>query len=186
MRFERVVPRKRRNERLYDCVIDTKGVLWIAGSRGLLAVKAGHGTRYTKRQGLRDDWLELVAQAPDGVIWISYYDGSGTSRLAFTGDVPEVKRYGSPDALHSNAISFIAFDRARRTWNRDGRRRGGFRPTLAVFSARRTGGCGTTALFARSSPTRTDRCGLRPARACRIFASLARDPLNRQPYLSHR
>jgi len=59
---------------------DSKGTLWAGTTAGLVRLRDGAHTIFTKKDGLADDWVTSLDEAPDGALWISTMRG-GIARM---------------------------------------------------------------------------------------------------------
>jgi diguanylate cyclase (GGDEF)-like protein len=60
---------------------DREGRIWIAGSSGLFEFHQGRWTRFGKQDGLLDDSLGGMVEAPDGSLLVCYRDSLGVTCL---------------------------------------------------------------------------------------------------------
>ena len=117
MKFEsQVLPLSSSIETFGQMLIDSKGCWWFAGSAGLLRKQGDHWTRFTTRDGLRNDALDTLAETPDGAIWIGYLDALGISRLTFDRGKPLVQHYSERNGLKSDEVAALATDKRGWLW----------------------------------------------------------------------
>ncbi len=96
-----------------DLLMDDRGTVWIASSRGLARFD-GKGWRILGvRDGLESPDLGVVSQA-QGAIWIGYRDALGMTRLQ--GDALTPSHITVQDGLHSNQVYAIQPDHKGRLW----------------------------------------------------------------------
>ena len=96
-----------------DVVVDERGLVWIASSRGLARFD-GNGWRVlTAKDGLKSSDLGVVAEA-QGAIWIGYRDALGMSRLQIPGNT--LMHISMENGLHSDQVYAIAPDHKGRVW----------------------------------------------------------------------
>src|SRR5205085_11013802 len=87
LHFKRVaVPFSDANENMYQPMVDSRGWLWVPGSRGLACLRNGQWKRYLVEDGLKSNATYNVADASDGSIWVAYAEPFGVSRMVFHGD----------------------------------------------------------------------------------------------------
>jgi signal transduction histidine kinase/CheY-like chemotaxis protein/streptogramin lyase len=116
-RFERLaLPFSAAAEEIHAVSMDPQGRFWMAGTQGLLKLENNRWERYTTKDGLYADSLELVTASPDGTIWLGYQSAAGASRLDFLGDRPRVRRFSQANGLRSDELASIVVDSAGWTW----------------------------------------------------------------------
>jgi diguanylate cyclase (GGDEF)-like protein len=96
-----------------DLLIDDRGVIWIASSRGLARFDGKNWRILTVRDGLESPDLDVVSQA-QGSIWVGYRDALGMTRLQGTTLTPS--HITVQDGLHSNQVYAIKPDQKGRLW----------------------------------------------------------------------
>ena len=96
-----------------DIQIDSRGVIWIASSRGLARFDGKDWRILSVRDGLESPDLDVVSEA-QGAIWISYRDALGMTRLR--GDALTPTHITVQDGLRSNQIYAIKPDQKGRIW----------------------------------------------------------------------
>jgi signal transduction histidine kinase/CheY-like chemotaxis protein/streptogramin lyase len=94
---------------------DSQGRWWMTSSQGLLKLDHGRWERYTTRDGLRSDDLQLLATGPDAV-WIGYEHSLGATRLDFAGGHPRAQQFSEANGLESDELSSILVDAEQWTW----------------------------------------------------------------------
>jgi diguanylate cyclase (GGDEF)-like protein len=114
LRFDRMdIPGISSRAFFRDLLIDDRGVVWIASSRGLARFD-GKGWRVlTVRDGLESPDLGVVSQA-QGSIWIGYRDALGMTRLQ--GDALIPSHITVQEGIHSNQVYAIKPDQKGRLW----------------------------------------------------------------------
>ncbi len=111
VRFERQNPALSDPQEVFShCLVARGGVLWLAGSRGLLRKNGAQWTRFTERDGLESNQVDMVAEAPDGALWISYSSALGVSRLTFRPEGLRIEHFRVGKGLGSDDIAFLQFD----------------------------------------------------------------------------
>lgn len=96
-----------------DILVDDRGVVWIASSRGLARFDGKSWRILTVRDGLESPDLDVVSQA-EGSIWVGYRDALGMTRLQ--GDALTPSHITVQEGLHSNQIYAIKPDQKGRLW----------------------------------------------------------------------
>ncbi len=97
---------------------DSLGRIWVCGNSGLARYADGQWTRFTTKDGLKDDMVAQVAEDGDGSIWVGYRDAYGLTHLTFTGagDRPQVEHVNSTNGLESDKTLFLGRDRRGWLW----------------------------------------------------------------------
>ena len=117
MRFERQIPPlSDPSEIFYDVSTDDRGTLWMAGSQGLLRYENNQWTRFTSRDGLKNDDIDMIAPAADGSLWLAYRESLGVARLTFAGGRLQIQGFDKRRGLHADDISFLSSDKRNRVW----------------------------------------------------------------------
>jgi signal transduction histidine kinase/CheY-like chemotaxis protein len=125
MRFEQVrPPGTDPTEGFYSVLADRQGRIWVAGDFGLARLADGEWTRFTTRDGLKDNIVVQVAEDPDGSIWIGHRDAYGLTHLIFPGEhaKPRVEHITAAASLsaagapRSDKSLFLGFDAAGDLW----------------------------------------------------------------------
>src|ERR1051326_2756628 len=95
---------------------DVRGRLWVAGSPGLHFLQDGRWTTLTTRDGLRQDQVTHIAEAPDRSIWITYRDPIGISRISFESGHISIRHIDTKDGLRPAKPYFLRFDHRGWLW----------------------------------------------------------------------
>ena len=103
-------------ELFFDLLRTRDGELWAAGRYGLARLRDGAWTRWTARDGLRDDFLLSLDEAGDGGIWIAYREPLGVSELHWAGGAPAWRHYARADGLRHDQATFVRADALGRVW----------------------------------------------------------------------
>lgn len=65
-----------RFEYVKDLLVDQKGVLWIAHTKGLTSYDGRRFTTFTTREGLPDDRVNCICQDSQGRLWVGTWSGA--------------------------------------------------------------------------------------------------------------
>ena len=109
-------PGSRLGESFFECLLDRRGRVWAPGSLGLALFDHGTWRRLTVRDGLKDSRVRVVAEAPDGAIWIGYTSNVGITRLVEAGTGLQITHFTSENGLKSNNIYSLGFDKGGGLW----------------------------------------------------------------------
>jgi signal transduction histidine kinase/ligand-binding sensor domain-containing protein/CheY-like chemotaxis protein len=103
-------------ERFLMTLDDSRGRIWVCGDLGLARYADGRWTRFTTKDGLKDNMVGQVAEDADGSIWVGYRDAYGLTHLTFTGDRVQVEHFNSTNGLESDKTLFLGRDRRGWLW----------------------------------------------------------------------
>lgn len=113
-RFERMdIPGIPSRAFFRDVLVDDRGLVWVASSRGLARFDGKDWKIFAVRDGLESLDLGVVSQA-QGSIWIGYRDALGMTRLQGANLTPS--HLTVQDGLHSNQVYAIKSDQKGRLW----------------------------------------------------------------------
>jgi len=126
-RFEQVpLPGTTSSEGFLMTLQDSRGYLWACGDFGLARYADGLWTRFTTKDGLKDNMVAHVAEDSDGSLWVGYRDAYGLTHLTFTGtnvpafaggsDHPQVEHVNTGNGLESDKTLFLGRDRSGWLW----------------------------------------------------------------------
>jgi PAS domain S-box-containing protein len=90
---------------------DAQGTLWAGTTGGLVRLRDGAYTLFTKADGLSDNWVTSLAEAPDGALWISTMRG-GLTRLK----EGQFTRYTTAQGLPDNQALSVLRDGQGNLW----------------------------------------------------------------------
>ena len=115
-RFEQLIPGGEGDEAFYGVIQDRDGSFWAAGSQGLLRWSDGVWTRFSTKDGLRDNAVAYLAEEDDGHIWIGYLEAFGLSRFRWKSGRFEWEHFSQTNSLSSNKTFFVRSDGQGRIW----------------------------------------------------------------------
>ena len=95
---------------------DSRGRVWACGDQGLARLADGEWTRFTTRDGLKDNMVAQAAEDADGSFWIGYRDAFGVSHLTFNGEHARFEHFNSTNALKSDKTLFLRGDSRGWLW----------------------------------------------------------------------
>jgi len=99
---------------IYVIYEDRRGSLWIGAQKGgLIRIKQGEFTRFTKEQGLGSDAIRCIYQDSTGMLWIGT-DGGGLNRLDPKTEI--LTRYTTEDGLTSDIMAAFYEDPQGTLW----------------------------------------------------------------------
>jgi diguanylate cyclase (GGDEF)-like protein len=103
-------------EIFFDLLVERSGVLWAAGRHGLARFDGREWKRWTRADGLRDDFLLSLAEDGAGALWIGYRDAHGVSIATFDGDHPRFEHLDRRQGLRHDQVTFVRRDALGRIW----------------------------------------------------------------------
>jgi signal transduction histidine kinase/CheY-like chemotaxis protein/streptogramin lyase len=97
---------------------DSHGRMWACGDMGLARYADGRWTRFTTKDGLKDNMVAHVSEDEDGSIWVGYRGAYGLTHLTFSGtdDHPRVEQVNASNGLQSDKTLFLSRDRRGWLW----------------------------------------------------------------------
>ena len=117
LRFEREwPPGTDEDERFNTLLEDHEGRIWAAGSRGLARLESGRWTRFTSRDGLKDNGIYQLAETRDGSLWIGYGEALGITRVTFPDGRLALQHFDRTNGLRSDKAISLAVDTSDRVW----------------------------------------------------------------------
>ena len=115
--FERQEPPKTNpKESFRQALFDRRGRLWVGGDYGLAMYDRGTWRRYTALDGLKDARPGILAEGPDGAIYMSQFGSPGISRIDEAGGAIKVTHLDLKDGPDSRLIFSLGFDRSGALW----------------------------------------------------------------------
>jgi len=93
------------------------GEYWVGCEKGLLHGVGGKWGLIDHRQGLRDDWVESLACARDGALWLGYHGSFGVTRLAWNDGRMSARNFDRASGLQSDLVYALFFDTQGQLWD---------------------------------------------------------------------
>ncbi len=93
------------------------GELWVACQNGLYHNVHGDWRRYTRQDGLKDNWISALALGPKGELWVSYHGALGLSRLWCQHGRLVLEHFDRSSGLKSELAYALFFDVAGKLWS---------------------------------------------------------------------
>ena len=115
-RFERVQIPGQNTRIVLAILVDSRGMVWISNSAGVSRLENGRWRQFKTADGLLEDNVTYLTEAPDHAVWVGYRDPVGISRLAFDGDRLYARHFGPRDGLPAARTYFLRFDRRGWLW----------------------------------------------------------------------
>jgi signal transduction histidine kinase/streptogramin lyase len=116
-RFERCEPEK-PGARFSANEVETgaDGAVWVSTYQGLLRFDGRQWRVFNEASGLRSTLIANLTRAPDGGIWLTYFDPQGISLVRFEGGRLLVQHFDHRNGLPGDQVDFVAVDSAGRVW----------------------------------------------------------------------
>jgi signal transduction histidine kinase/CheY-like chemotaxis protein len=93
----------------WTVTLASDGTVWAAGAQGLLSIREGRTTLYTKKDGLLADGV-FVCQPANGDVWIAYDAHQGITRLHWEGGRLQLKHYRTGNEYRADRVYSMAAD----------------------------------------------------------------------------
>ncbi|HVQ54044.1 MAG TPA: diguanylate cyclase [Thermoanaerobaculia bacterium] len=95
---------------------DPAGTLYAASKQGILRLTGPSPRKFTREDGLREDYLSSIAFASDGSAVVAYRESIGAARVIIEGDRVTVKPMDVTTGLISNKVVLLGRDAAGALW----------------------------------------------------------------------
>ncbi len=115
-RFERVQHPAENSKIVLAILVDSRGMVWMSNSAGLSRFENGRWRQFKTADGLLQDNVTYLTEAPDHAVWVGYRDPVGISRLEFDGQRLRARHFGPRDGLPAARTYFLRFDRRGWLW----------------------------------------------------------------------
>ena len=115
-KLEAVSLGKERPDGVRGFAEDSQGVLYAASKQGLLRLTGGAPRKFTRLDGLRQDFLSSIAFAADGSLVIAYREPIGAEKVVVEGDRITVHPITTASGLVSNKVVLVGQDAAGALW----------------------------------------------------------------------
>ncbi|MEO8670477.1 MAG: two-component regulator propeller domain-containing protein [Tahibacter sp.] len=118
LHFERVaLPEGTPLEYMSDVRQDAAGRIWAAGQRGLAMRENGLWRRFTRKDGLRRDYVAYALPTSDGDLLVAYFDPLGIARVRYeNGTFSVLDHLDSSTTQSADKVFIVGKDSQHRTW----------------------------------------------------------------------
>jgi signal transduction histidine kinase/DNA-binding response OmpR family regulator/ligand-binding sensor domain-containing protein len=103
---------------VWEVMRDSRGLLWLGTGMGMCRFEPGMGCAalYQRTDGLADNYLLDITEAPDGNLWIG--NATGFSRARFDGpdDVPELRWFTAENGFTGRMVHAVLEDHHGNAW----------------------------------------------------------------------
>ncbi len=120
-RFQRVTVGRERPDAVRGFAEDPSGVLYAASKQGLLRLSGPRPRRFTRQDGLHEDFISSIAAASDGSLVLAYRESIGGARVIVQDDRITVRPIGVETKLVSDKFVLVGRDLAGALWIGTGR-----------------------------------------------------------------
>ncbi|MEP6994127.1 MAG: diguanylate cyclase [Acidobacteriota bacterium] len=114
-RFERVSIGRDKPDGVRGFAEDAAGTLFAASKQGLLRL-TGAPRKYTRSDGLRENFLSSIAVAADGSLVVAYREPIGAEKIVFHGDRIAAYPINTSTGLISNKVVLVGKDSSGVLW----------------------------------------------------------------------
>jgi signal transduction histidine kinase len=115
-RFERVQLPGENAKIILAILVDSRGLVWVSNSAGVTRLENGRWRQFKTADGLLQNNVTYLTEAPDHAVWVGYRDPIGISRLEFDGDRLRTRHFGPKHGLPAARTYFLRFDRRGWLW----------------------------------------------------------------------
>ncbi|MFY9551565.1 MAG: two-component regulator propeller domain-containing protein, partial [Thermoanaerobaculia bacterium] len=115
-RFERVAMGQERPDGVRGFAEDPSGVLYAASKQGLLRLTGPRPRRFTRQDGLREDFLSSIALASDGSLVLAYRESIGAAKVIVQDERITVRPIDLSMGLVSNKVVLVGRDATGALW----------------------------------------------------------------------
>ncbi len=113
--LERVSIGKEKPDGVRGFVEDSAGTLYAASRQGILRL-TGAPRKFTRLDGLRQDFVSSIALAADGSLVVAYREPIGAEKVVVQGDRLTVRPISTKTGLVSNKVVLVGKDAAGALW----------------------------------------------------------------------
>jgi signal transduction histidine kinase/CheY-like chemotaxis protein len=97
-------------------LVDHAGNVWASGTNGLARFNGNNWTRFTTGDGLLSKHTNLLREAPDNSIWISYREPVGVSRLEIEAGRLKIRHFSTAQGLRSDKVYSLGISSEGAIW----------------------------------------------------------------------
>ena len=99
-----------------DIEFASNGDIWVGLEKGLAQYHDGKWRVYTKKDGLKSDYIRCVAEDKQGNIWVGYRMPLGFAKITKKDANWDVRHFDSSSGMGSNSIFFLKVDSRGWIW----------------------------------------------------------------------
>jgi diguanylate cyclase (GGDEF)-like protein len=116
VRLERVSVGKEKPDGVRGFAEDPSGVLYAVSKQGILRLAGAPPRRFTRADGLREDFVSSIAFAADGSLVVAYREPIGAEKIVLDGDRLTVHPITTATGLVSNKVVLVGRDASGALW----------------------------------------------------------------------
>ena len=114
--FERVTLPEDNAKVILAILADSRGRVWASTSAGVHLLENGRWRQLKRADGLLNDNVTYLTEAPDHAVWVGYRDPIGISRLELDGGRLSARHFGPKDGMWAAKTYFLRFDSRGWLW----------------------------------------------------------------------
>ena len=115
-RFERVTLGKDKPDGVRGFAEDSSGTLFAVSKQGILRLTGEAPRKFTRLDGLRQDFVSSIAFASDGSLVVAYREPIGAAKVILQGDKLTVRPISTSTGLVSNKVVLVGRDATGALW----------------------------------------------------------------------
>ena len=115
-RFQRVSLGREKPDGVRGFAEDPSGVLYAASKQGILRLTGPSPRKFTRTDGLREDFVSSIAFASDGSLVVAYRESIGAAKVILQGDRLTVRPIDTSTGLVSNKVVLVGRDASGAVW----------------------------------------------------------------------
>ncbi len=95
---------------------DPSGILYAASKQGILRLTGPSPRKFTRKDGLHEDFVSSIAFASDGTVVVAYRESIGAAKVILQGDKLTVRPIDTSTGLVSNKVVLVGRDASGMLW----------------------------------------------------------------------
>ena len=115
-RFQRVSLGREKPDGVRGFAEDPSGILYAASKQGILRLTGPSPRKFTRTDGLREDFVSSIAFASDGSLVVAYRESIGAAKVILQGDRLTVRPIDRSTGLVSNKVVLVGRDSSGALW----------------------------------------------------------------------
>jgi diguanylate cyclase (GGDEF)-like protein len=115
-RLERVTVGRDQPDGVRGFAEDPSGILYAASKQGVLRLNGPSPRKFTRQDGLKEDWVSSIAFASDGSLVVAYRESIGAAKIILQGDRMTVRPIDTSTGLVSNKVVLVGRDASGAMW----------------------------------------------------------------------
>lgn len=115
-RFQRVSLGREKPDGVRGFAEDPSGILYAASKQGILRLTGPSPRKFTRTDGLKEDFVSSIAFSSDGSIVVAYRESIGAAKVILQGDRLTVRPIDKSTGLVSNKVVLVGRDASGAVW----------------------------------------------------------------------